>query len=68
MTSITKDFKETTTNYIGYQMSLGLAKAICASHKKNYKRFDTEAAQKLLCDYVNKECGLRGLCVVVKVS
>lgn len=48
---------------IEYKMTNTLAKSIIKMYKGSKKR-----PQEILCDYVNKECGLKGNCVKVLVE
>ena len=47
---------------IAYEMSSVLADNLIKNAKGNYTR-----AQEILCDYVNRERGLKGYCVRVQV-
>jgi hypothetical protein len=49
--------------FVEYKMSNLMAKQIVKAHKGAKKR-----PQEILCDYVNKELGLKGHCVKVLIE
>nr|DAT10019.1 MAG TPA: hypothetical protein [Caudoviricetes sp.] len=55
----------TTGKPFEYIMSTEMAKGILKDRQGDDKRVPN---QKFLCDYVNRECGLMGVCVKVIVK
>lgn len=55
----------TTGKPFEYIMSTEMAKGILKDRQDDDKRVPN---QKFLCDYVNRECGLMGVCVKVIVK
>ena len=51
------------SGYVEYKMSNLMARSIIKNHKGPRKR-----PQEILCDYVNKELGLKGFCTKVLIE
>lgn len=51
------------SGYVEYKMSNLMARNIIKNHKGPKKR-----PQEILCEYVNRECGLKGQCTKVLIE